>query len=402
MGAEMSGEQYWMTWKHPDVTAGLNAAAAEQKWYLSDTFRRYPPKSQVRASVERVLEGWTPATPIIHPLTRVLAIGSCFAANFIEWLIAHDYNLPLKDNPYAGLLRNAFESASVVAQQFRWAFGEFDPTKALWFDKNKRLVEPTEERRSALQALLEQTEVLVVTLGLSEVWYDTQTGEPLWRVMPVDYYDPARHAFKVQTVAETVQALEAIDSIRSRYLPNLKILFTVSPLRLRATFRPVSAVTANSVSKAVIRAALDEFFRSRSDLNSTYFYFPSYEIVTDVVLDPFAEDQHHLHEYVLAFVLDTFARHYTTFAPVERPAVDIAPPLERRLQLIEQAYDERLNQLAVSTHHCAQSESEVAMLRQVCDERLAMIERMSGEIDILRQACEERLLLIHNLSHRAA
>jgi hypothetical protein len=358
---------HWLFWTHPDLVSDQNAEAAYRTWYTGDSFRRYPPKSRVRASVESVLEGWIPPEPIIHPTTRVLALGSCFAGNFVEWLLAHGYNLPLADHPHGALLRNAFESVSVLAQQFRWAFGEFDPATALWFDKDKRPVEPTEERRLALRGLLEGTDVLIATLGLSEVWYDTLTGEPLWRVMPVAYHDPRRHAFKVESVADTVRALEVIDRIRARWLPSLKVLYTVSPLRCLATFRPVSAVTANSVSKAIVRAALDEFLRSRWALvNATYFYYPSYEVVTDVLVDPFTEDQNHLHEHVLALVLDLFARHYTTFEPAGGPAGTVAPPggLEDRLARVERAYTERVQQLAVLSHRCAQLDAEVAAFRR--------------------------------------
>jgi len=365
-----------MFWTHPDVQSDLNAEAAHKAWYTSDKFNRYPSKSKVRASVASVLEGWAPPSPIIHPSTRVLAMGSCFAANFVEWLISHGYNLPLVDNPYSGLLRNAFENVSVVAQQFRWAFGEFDPQTAVWYDKSKKLVEPTEERRLALRAILEQTDVLIVTLGLSEVWYDTQTGEPLWRVLPVGHHDPSRHAFKVETVSDTVRCFQVIDSIRERYLPNLKILYTVSPLRLHATFRPISAVTANSVSKAIIRAALDEFFRSREGLlGETYYYFPSYEIATDVAVDPFADDQHHLHEAVLSYVLELFASHYTSFAHDGKYSDSVLSRVDQRLEHVEKAYDERLKQAAVLAH-------EVAILRKTRDERLALIHQLD-------QACKD-------------
>jgi GSCFA family protein len=186
-------------------------------------------------------------------------------------------------------------------------------------------------------------------------------------VMPVAYHDPRRHAFKVESVAETVRALEVIERIRARHLPRLRVLYTVSPLRFLATFRPVSAVTANSVSKAIVRAALDEFLRSRWELvNATYFYFPSYEIVTDVLVDPFTEDQNHLHEYVLALVLDLFARHYTTFeaAGVSSGIAAPAGGLEDRLARVEQAYTERVQQLARLNHRCAQLEAEVAAFRQ--------------------------------------
>jgi hypothetical protein len=358
---------HWLFWTHPDLESDRNAEAAHRTWYTGDSFHRYPSKSQVRASAETVLQGWVPARPLIDPSTRVVALGSCFAGNFVEWLLAHGYDKPLVDDPHAALLRNAFESASVVAQQLRWAFGEFDPQTALWFDKNKKLVEPTEERRLALRDLLERTDLLITTLGISEVWYDTATGEPLWRVMPVAYHDPRRHAFRVETVADTIRAFEVIDRIRAQYLPHLKILYTVSPLRFQATFRPVSAVTANSVSKAIIRAALDEFLRSRwPSVNTTYFYFPSYELVTDVLVDPFTEDQNHLHEHVLDFVLDVFARYYTTIEAASEGADTAVPPdaVEARLARVEKAYTDRVEQCAVLSHRCAQLEAQVAALRR--------------------------------------
>ena len=57
----------------------------------------------------------------------------------------------------------------------------------------------------------------------------------MWRAVPVHSYDPSRHAFKVLSVAETVAAMEEIDAIRREHLPGLKILYTVSPVRLRTT-----------------------------------------------------------------------------------------------------------------------------------------------------------------------
>jgi hypothetical protein len=362
-----SRAHHWLFWTHPDLVSDQNAEAAYKTWYTGGSFRRYPPKSEVRASIANVLEGWVPPEPIIGAETRVLALGSCFAGNFVEWLLGRGYNRQLLDNPHQALLRNAFESVSVVAQQFRWAFGEFDPRNALWFDKTKRLVEPTEERRLALRGLLESSDVLIVTLGLSELWHDTATGEPLWRVVPVAYHDPQRHAFKVETVADTIRALESVDRIRAQHLPRLKIVYTVSPLRCQATFRAVSAVTANSVSKAIIRAALDEFLRSRWEMvNTTYFYFPAYEIVTDVIVDPFTEDQNHLHEHVLSLVLETFARHYTTIEPLLDTVASATPTgtVEARLEQVERAFVERVEQLAVLNHRNAQLGAEVARLRQ--------------------------------------
>jgi hypothetical protein len=82
---------------------------------------------------------------------------------------------------------------------------------------------------------------------------------------------------------------------------------------MSTTFRPIAAVTANSASKAIVRGALDEFLRSRSaDLNSVYFYFPGYELVTTLFSNAFQPDGRHLYAHVIDAVMHLFASVYTT------------------------------------------------------------------------------------------
>ncbi len=283
-------------------------------WYLGGTVHRVPTKKDVaRDGIKSLLEGWLPLGPMIDASTRVIGVGSCFARYFILWLAENGFNKSADSSPYNALVRygETFESPAVIAQQFRWAFGEFSAKDALWIGKDKELFEASEERRQLVRRTLEDTDVLILTLGLSEVWYDRQSGEPLWRALTRRHYDPARHVFRVESMQDTKRHLERIEEIRRRHLPNLKIIFTISPVRLTATFRPVSAISANSVSKAVLRAALDEFLRDRAELvNRELFYFPSYEIVHDYFRDPFEEDNKHVTSYVASQIIQTFARYY--------------------------------------------------------------------------------------------
>jgi GSCFA family len=240
----------------------------DSRWYQGSTYRRLPDKTQLSTlGMDALGDGWLPAEPLISPATRVVAIGSCFARYFILWLAEHGFNKSMPQSPYNALLRfgSQFESPASVAQQFRWAFGELDDKAVLWIDKNKETFETSEARRQLVRDTLLGTDVLILTLGLSEVWYDQVTGEPLWRALPVDQFDPERHVFRVETMAQTLQWLETIERLRARHVPDMKIIFTVSPVPLAMTFRPVSALTANSASKAVVRAALDEFLRNHQE-----------------------------------------------------------------------------------------------------------------------------------------
>src|SRR6266851_5299067 len=121
-----------------------------RKWFKDYAYTTYPLKGQLQeGGLGLILAGWKPAEPLITPETRVLAFGSCFAANFAEWLAKNGYNQELTASCRA-LLRNPFENVAVIAQQFRWAFGEVDPNLLLWVDKDKQCVLATEERRFAV------------------------------------------------------------------------------------------------------------------------------------------------------------------------------------------------------------------------------------------------------------
>ncbi|HZS07229.1 MAG TPA: GSCFA domain-containing protein [Blastocatellia bacterium] len=347
------------------------------RWYKGEHCHRLASKPQVRANpAEAVLFGWLPEKPIISPETRVMALGNCFARNFVLWLGDHGFNLNIPQSPYNSLLRysSGLENAAVIAQQFRWAFDEFDPGRTLWVDKDKQLVNVTEQQRETVRESLRQTDVLLVVLGSSEAWYDKITNEPLWRAIPVKYYDPERHVFRVESFANTMRAFEQIDELRGRHLPALKLIFMVSPGKFAATFRPVSAITANSASKAIVRAALDEFLRHRwEQVNQRYFYFPSYELAMDCFDSPLAEDNRHLYDYAAAGMTTLFARHYTTFEAGDGAlATPPAHPNEELLSVI------------------AELENRNKSLQRVCDERLRVIE----ELD---QAARERLEVIRRL-----
>jgi hypothetical protein len=385
-----------------NVEPELISLANLDKWYLGEgPVQKVPTKAQLAESgIAPIREGWRPQRPLIGADTRVIGVGSCFARYFVLWLAERGFNRAIDSSPYNALVRYsaAFESPAVIAQQFRWAFDEFDSKNALWIGKDREVFEPNEERKRLVRETLEKTDVLVLTLGLSEVWYDKVTGEPLWRALTRRYYDASRHAFRVETMADTKRYLEKIEDIRRRHLPNMKIIYTVSPIRLTSTFRPVSALTANSASKAILRGALDEFLRDHQDqVGRDLFYFPSYEIVNDYFRDPFEEDNRHVTGFVAGHVLRTFAQHYcepemlaaapTTAPPTGWDKLDIFLDFSS-----DESRDPAGNELAARV---AELERQVTELQSVADARLKVIE----ELD---HAAKERLALVERLHNEAA
>jgi hypothetical protein len=149
-------------------------------------------------------------------------------------------------------------------------------------------------------------------------------------------------------------------------------------------------LTANNASKAILRAALDEFLRSHwQEVNQSYYYFPSYEMVTDVFSNPFTNDNRHLYESVPRRILDVFARSYTTHNAVD-PGRDGAA---------EQIKEDESQELV------AHLETRNEELQRICDERFEVIrtlEQVAGErlalIEELERVATERLAIIGRLS----
>ena len=179
----------------------------------------------------------------------------------------------------------------------------------LWHGYDAAAFGYDEQTRLATRALFDTADVFIITLGLSEVWYDEPTGEVFWRAVPAAKYDATRHRFRVTTVDENQANLASIDGLIRRYRPDAHLVLTLSPVPLTATFRDVSCVTANAVSKAVLRVAIDQFLRARGASDGAYL-FPSYEIVTAMFQNAFMEDRKHPHQHVLDLNMKAFERYF--------------------------------------------------------------------------------------------
>jgi hypothetical protein len=159
--------------------------------------------------------------------------------------------------------------------------------------------------RTQTKDLFDTTDTFILTFGLSEVWYDAETQNVFLRTVPKQYYDPDRNLFRVSTVEENRDNIDAIYKLIRKHRPDAKIIVTLFPIPLIATFRDESCITANSVSKSVLRVAIDEVMRARKD-EGFIFYWPSYEIVMDVFQAPFKQDRGHLEAPILDFIMIQF------------------------------------------------------------------------------------------------
>lgn len=284
-------------------------------FYRGDTVNYFANRADFESGTflqDFVLKGWMPSAPFVTRDAKITAFGSCFAANITRHLNAIGYDLSSKRAPdiYISHLGDGMVNTPAILGQFEWALANKKMPENLWHGFKAEGYGYDEGIRLKTRDVFLATDFFIITLGLSEVWYDEQTGGTFWRAVPEGVFDPSRHKFRVLSVEETKRDIEEMRRLIRQHAPNAKILFTVSPIPLAATFRPVSCMTANAVSKAIIRAALDEVLRGHPDeLNESLFYFPSMEIVQFVFHDAWKTGRHP-HDYVLDTIMKTFEAVY--------------------------------------------------------------------------------------------
>lgn len=299
------------------------ARVAHESWYRGEDCRFLPSRANLAepdAAAKYVLDGWLPPEPFITRRDCVTAFGSCFAQYLSQYLVRQGYTTGVRlarrlhrshlsiFNSHVIRFGEGIVNTFALRQQFEWAYEGREFSEELWFGSAGELAPYLEEVRRTTREIFDVTDVFLVTLGLSEVWYNRRTGEVFWRAIPRRRFDPEVHGFRSSTCAENLENLRAIVRIVRTHRPRASIVFSLSPVPLVATFRPVSCVTANAVSKSVLRVAVDELMRSVDD--ERVFYWPSYELVKEYYPDPFEGDNRHVRPAVIDEIMELFRRAY--------------------------------------------------------------------------------------------
>jgi len=284
-------------------------------FFRGETTNFYPSDKSLERNgfvSEYLTKGWMPKQRFVSRDTPIVAFGSCFADNISKYLHKAGFNVLTKrdDVAYVSKMGDGMVNTFAIRQQFEWAWLGKTPKEDLWHGYDASDFGYDEPVRLRTKALFDAAELFIITLGLSEVWYDEPTGEVFWRAVPKDRYDPARHKFRVSTHAENLENLQAIYDLIRRFRPDAAVLFTVSPVPLTATFRPQTCISANAVSKAILRAAADEFLHRNAPGDDKLFYFPSYDIVMYGFNHQWRDDRRHVYPHVLDFNMKVFERYY--------------------------------------------------------------------------------------------
>lgn len=294
---------------------------------------------------------------------RVVTAGSCFAEHLGRRLAQAGFNHLITEpaHPmiapklarqfgyglYAARYGNVY-TARQLLQLLHRAYGLFTPLADAWPQgTGARVVDPFRPRLQpegftnaaelaldrevhfgAIRQAVEEADVFVFTLGLTEAWEDLRDGAvfPLAPGVAGGVWDPAITRFVNFTLDETAADLAAaLDFLRARN-PGLRILLTVSPVPLNATYEDRHAWVSTTHSKAVLRLAAERMCARFGNLA----YFPSYEVITAPHLRGryYAEDAREVLSEGVDHVMRLFLHH---FADLSSPA--LAPDARAALAL---------------------------------------------------------------------
>ncbi|MBT6117971.1 MAG: hypothetical protein HOH66_08895 [Rhodospirillaceae bacterium] len=269
-----------------------------------------------RNRLERhVLKGWLPETPPFGPDSELLTLGSCFAEELRKYLAEKRRLSRLIFVPPG--LNNTFALRQFIA----WSLTGEAATEAYWYDERDgggALKWTPDQERESYGRIFRAAGGFVLTIGLAEVWEDIETGGVFWRGVPKSQFDEARHRCRVSTVEENAANLRAILSLLRTHCGDAPIVLTLSPVPLKATFGDRSCITADCVSKSILRVAIDQVM---ADGLPGVHYWPSFEIVKwlgcHLPRAMYGDDGNprHVSRDTVAMILDAFLRHYFKDGP---------------------------------------------------------------------------------------
>ena len=239
--------------------------------------------------------------------TPALFCGSCFTENIGSIMV--ERKMPILVNPF-GVVYNPISVKLVIESILRakpLVDSDLNFRNGLWFSflHHTSYSSPVKEKCLELintdlykaSEFAKGMDYLLITFGTARVYYLKENGQPVANChkIPVKEFDN-----RLMSVEEIVNSWSTfIDDLLKRS-PNLRIVFTVSPVR-----HWKDGAIGNQQSKSILNVAIHKLIK-RYPNNA--FYFPAYEILMDDLRDYryYADDMLHPSRVAVDYIWDKF------------------------------------------------------------------------------------------------
>ncbi len=240
----------------------------------------------------------------------IMTLGSCFAENIGKTM--KDLYLDVDINPF-GVLYNPMSilnSLEFLLQNKQFSVSDLFERNGLWSSFNHssqfsdinpdRCIESINNRITYSSEFIKNAKVLMLTFGTSWIYEEKESGKIVSNChkLPSSVFNRRR-----LTIDEIVDAYSNILEKIKNSNPELKIIFSVSPVRhLKDTAH------GNNLSKSILLLAIDELCRRFENV----VYFPAYEILLDELRDYrfFADDMLHPSDVAVSYIWQRFSDVY--------------------------------------------------------------------------------------------
>lgn len=302
-------------------------------------------RKAVAAPAPGDLDPVTHAQTIITPEMKIATAGSCFAQHIARALQGSGFKYHVAEDG-AGLSAQELQdrqfgvfsarygniyTAAQLDQLFDRANGDFKPVDEAWqradgsyvdpfrpriepagFSTPEGVAEAQREHFAAVRRLWTELDVFVFTLGLTEAWRSKVDGAvfPLAPGVAGGAMDFDRYEFHNFTAEETAAATASFLGKLKAINPRARVILTVSPVPLEATYEDRHVLVSTSYSKAALRVAAEQLAQQFDWVE----YFPSYEIITGSYNRGayFAEDLREVLPTGVEHVMGRFLAHHTS------------------------------------------------------------------------------------------
>lgn len=242
---------------------------------------------------------------------RMLLLGSCFAENIGARLEANKFHVDI--NPFGTLYNPASIAAALrrLLHPERFTADDLFQQEGLYhsFAHHSHFSSTSEteclkninERLFASAAEFRRTGYLVVTLGTAYAYRLKSSGLVVANCHKLPEKMFNRSMLPVQ---EIVSEWKELLPTLWKHLPEMKILFTVSPIR-----HWKDGAHGNQLSKATLLLAVDELQKTFPEQIA---YFPAFEIMMDELRDYrfYADDMLHPSELTVDYIWQRFTENF--------------------------------------------------------------------------------------------
>ena len=241
---------------------------------------------------------------------KMMLMGSCFSENIGEKLKRRKFQVDV--NPF-GIIYNPLsvaKSIRILLSGKTYRQEDLFENNGIWgsFDHHGRFsstsagqtLSAVNNQLEYSRAFLRESAYLLITLGTSWVYELKATGKVVSNCHKFPAGDFKR--FRI-TPGEIVAEFREVLTALWKFNPELKVLFTVSPVR-----HLKDGAVGNQLSKAALLLATDRLITGFG--NERCAYFPSYEIMMDELRDYrfYAPDLLHLNQVAVDYIWERFAQ----------------------------------------------------------------------------------------------